>query len=406
MRSRLPVVSFLLAAIGVGTTRAQFNLGGGFASDKCSMRIFEQRVKQIDKSCCVGKGKDTCPNGAPLRCDLECAIDYLPFFEECQNLIQNLAPRPTPVIVVVGSSSTNKKVINVENVVSCTSGRGVGQSSRFHDTFAVSVAANHKSITVSTAWSATVGDCRYKNGRHSNYKTLHKQPSVKACKGACTDDPRCHAFDMNFPFRGTCWLFSNVAGNQKHSGNGVKASRCWIHRDTKKGGWGHNLRVQCVAKGMMEQLVQLKNQCEHIPTRESVDLIGDLLSHCKLINVDCSGAKRGCRGGPPLQCASVKETREGVTTLAEVVSLGKEISYSGYCLESIAGGGWTFVNEERRSTTDINDIFPEQLHGYHEFVYNTKGMKYNEVLVRRTSATWCDSWGHRHKYWVNLLPYR
>jgi hypothetical protein len=101
--------------------------------------------------CCKGKGKSNCPKGTPLKCDLECAIDYLPvslgvscyrvnaegfmsqrgratqFFEECQNLIQGLSPAPTPTVVIVGKSSHNKKVIPVENVVSCKNGRGLHQ---------------------------------------------------------------------------------------------------------------------------------------------------------------------------------------------------------------------------------------------------------------------------------------
>jgi hypothetical protein len=31
-------------------------------------------------------------------------------------------------------------------------------------------------------WAETVGDCRYPNGQHSNYKTLTDQPSEAACK--------------------------------------------------------------------------------------------------------------------------------------------------------------------------------------------------------------------------------
>ena len=77
-------------------------------------------------------------------------------------------------------------------------------------------------------WSETVGDCRYLDGQHSNYETLSDQPSVDACKQACEDDARCHAFDMEYPFAGTCWLFENV-GDGEHMGDGVSSSRCYIH---------------------------------------------------------------------------------------------------------------------------------------------------------------------------------
>jgi hypothetical protein len=77
-------------------------------------------------------------------------------------------------------------------------------------------------------WSETVGDCRYPDGQHSNYLTLSNQPSVDACKTACENDLRCHAFDMGYPFVGTCWLFENL-GAGEHKGNGVSSSRCYIH---------------------------------------------------------------------------------------------------------------------------------------------------------------------------------
>ena len=112
----------------------------------------------------------------------------------------------------------------------------------------------------------------------------------------------------------------------------------------------------------MESLVQLKNQCEKIPVREAIDLIDDMMGHCDMIDVDCTGPK-GCRGGPPTQCSHMQKPAEGPTKLAEVVTLTEEIGYTGYCLQSVAGGGWTFVNEAKRSTTDINDVFPEQLGG-------------------------------------------
>ncbi len=34
-----------------------------------------------------------------------------------------------------------------------------------------------------------------------------------------------------------------------------------------------------------------------------------------------------------------------------------------------------------------------------EFVYDLKGMRFNQVLVRRGTPTWCDSWGHSGSYW-------
>lgn len=64
------------------------------------------------------------------------------------------------------------------------------------------------------------------------------------------------------------------------------------------------------------------------------------------------------------------------------------------------GGGWIFVNELGRSATDINDLVEIQPEGYFLPSYNMKGLKYNEVLVQRTSPNWCDSWGRQSSKWV------
>jgi len=64
------------------------------------------------------------------------------------------------------------------------------------------------------------------------------------------------------------------------------------------------------------------------------------------------------------------------------------------------GGGWIFVNELGRSATDINDISEIQPEGYFLPTYNMKGLRWNEVLVQRTSPNWCDSWGRQSSKWV------
>jgi hypothetical protein len=64
------------------------------------------------------------------------------------------------------------------------------------------------------------------------------------------------------------------------------------------------------------------------------------------------------------------------------------------------GGGWIFVNELGRSANDINDLTEIQPDGYFLPSYNMKGLRYNEVLVQRTSANWCDSWGRQSSKWV------
>ena len=50
------------------------------------------------------------------------------------------------------------------------------------------------------------------------------------CKDACTANAACHAFDLDYPFVGTCWLFSNTEGS--HLGDGTATSRCYVKVDT------------------------------------------------------------------------------------------------------------------------------------------------------------------------------
>eukprot|EP01043_Picozoa_sp_COSAG02_P040220 COSAG02_NODE_3236_length_7125_cov_3.709081_1_plen_704_part_10 len=51
--------------------------------------------------------------------------------------------------------------------------------------------------------------------------------SVDDCIADCQADTNCHAFDINFPFAGTCWFFSD-ADVGDHTGNGVETSRCYV----------------------------------------------------------------------------------------------------------------------------------------------------------------------------------
>jgi hypothetical protein len=64
------------------------------------------------------------------------------------------------------------------------------------------------------------------------------------------------------------------------------------------------------------------------------------------------------------------------------------------------GGGWYFVNELGRDNTNINDLTSLAPGGYHLPEYMTGNLRWNEVLVERVSANWCDSWGTQTGYWA------
>jgi len=70
-----------------------------------------------------------------------------------------------------------------------------------------------------------------------------------------------------------------------------------------------------------------------------------------------------------------------------------------YCDMTTDGGGWMFVNEPGRSGTDINDLYAEVAGGYHRFIYDLKGLRFDQVMVQRVNSYWCNSWGSGSPYW-------
>lgn len=75
------------------------------------------------------------------------------------------------------------------------------------------------------------------------------------------------------------------------------------------------------------------------------------------------------------------------------------LEYQVYCNMDTDSGGWTFVNEEGLSNTNVDDLYSEVKGGYHQFVYDLKGLTYNEVLVQRVGNYWCNSWSGYSTSW-------
>jgi hypothetical protein len=63
------------------------------------------------------------------------------------------------------------------------------------------------------------------------------------------------------------------------------------------------------------------------------------------------------------------------------------------------GGGWAYVHEPGRSSTNMDDLASTAGGSYtlHSYVISAS---FNEVLVQRVSANWCDSWGKNTGHWV------
>ncbi len=277
------VVVVLLGGFGRQAS-AQF-IGGGFTNSRCDFSSFQARAAEVTVACCEGKGDEVCPAGpdglpgTPVACDLECALKYVRFFDDCEQLIQMMGNAPSPTVIVVGPSAQSTKRVGTQGVTSCDPTPVNEQNPGWRDTFSVEVSADKSEIVVT--------------------------------------------------------------------------------RIDSNSGWGQPLELTCVAS-QMEALQQLMNLCEDLDTRVVLDLVDDLLHNCPLVPLDGSGVA-GCGGGPPRLGGAADGA--GEQQLAELITVGEELAYTGLCLGSVDGGGWTFVNEEGRSTTDLSDVTQEMAGG-------------------------------------------
>ena len=96
---------------------------------------------------------------------------------------------------------------------------------------------------------------------------------------------------------------------------------------------------------------------------------------------------------PARTCAEVKAqapaSADGVYTLTRTDGSTEEV----FCDMTTDGGGWTYVNEAGRAIDTMFDVFEESTGGYHQFVYDLRGLVFDEVMAVRTGAHWCNSWG-------------
>ena len=90
------VTSMLVLLIFVTSkVLAQHSLLGhhGLNSDSCSLATITDRADAVDAVCCnaADRGPDSCEDGVPTNCDFDCSAVYVPFFDECQAIIQQIA---------------------------------------------------------------------------------------------------------------------------------------------------------------------------------------------------------------------------------------------------------------------------------------------------------------------------
>ena len=88
------------ADAGVDAVGAADGAAGGFgAADgvdahftvelgNCNYQNIDAKTAAVDRACCSGVQGDVCAGGVPSVCDIECAIHYVPFHEDCNALLQ------------------------------------------------------------------------------------------------------------------------------------------------------------------------------------------------------------------------------------------------------------------------------------------------------------------------------
>ena len=53
----------------------------------CNYANIDAKTAAVDRACCSGVQGDVCAGGVPSVCDIECAIHYVPFHEDCNALL-------------------------------------------------------------------------------------------------------------------------------------------------------------------------------------------------------------------------------------------------------------------------------------------------------------------------------
>jgi hypothetical protein len=74
-------------AVQLAVAGAQLDFGESLESSRCSFSNFQARVNTMEKACCDYK-QGECRNGAvPTQCTIKCAVEYVPFWTECFQII-------------------------------------------------------------------------------------------------------------------------------------------------------------------------------------------------------------------------------------------------------------------------------------------------------------------------------
>jgi hypothetical protein len=137
--------------------------GGASANSRCPMATFADRAQVVDAACAVGPGL-----GLPTQCSVGCALDFMPFWSECSEL----------VTMFLGSELAEFEALSAE----CDG----------KDTRAILYMVDSLECD-STAFRATTFN---RQGIIETYEPGNV-PSLSACGDLCDDREGCEGFAYN-----------------------------------------------------------------------------------------------------------------------------------------------------------------------------------------------------------------
>lgn len=122
--------------------------------------------------------------------------------------------------------------------------------------------------------------------------------------------------------------------------------------------------------------------------------------------VEQSGARRWSDGSVARHCEAYRRPAapyyyDGATGSGVYRINPGSGEYSVYCDMDMDSGGWTYVAEPGRSTTNPADTTISAPSSYHRYQYDLRGMTYDKALVKRPAGYyWCNSWGTDSTAWT------
>ena len=83
------------------------------AQEKCEWDVFYQRAQQVTAKCCGDDGNACDEEGLPASCGVDCGSIFVPFFEECQQLLVELLEEEVTAFDAVETLCLDQQAANL-----------------------------------------------------------------------------------------------------------------------------------------------------------------------------------------------------------------------------------------------------------------------------------------------------